>query len=201
MPSVSFAERWFIRMIKNRKDLQEYLLADQIALGRKKKKTLLSDEIWMYEILLRKCEYYNNISPNIIRKLRGGVYRFLRHQLGIKCGFSIPVNTCGKGLCIAHVVTIIINPKVRIGENCRIHAGVNIGADARVDDDVPVIGDNVYIGPGARIFGKIVIANNIAIGANAVVNKDFLKPNVSIAGIPAKVISLEGSKGILTLGG
>ena len=59
-------------MIKNRKDLQEYLLADQIALGRKKKKTLLSDEIWMYEILLRKCEYYNNISPNIIRKLRGG---------------------------------------------------------------------------------------------------------------------------------
>ena len=80
MPSVSFAERWFIRMIKNRKDLQEYLLADQIALGRKKKKTLLSDEIWMYEILLRKCEYYNNISPNIIRKLRGGYTGF--------CGIS-----------------------------------------------------------------------------------------------------------------
>ena len=47
------------------------------------------------------------------------------------------------------------------------------------------------------MFGKIHIADNIVIGANAVVNKDFKEPGISIGGIPAKKISNRDSKGLV----
>jgi serine O-acetyltransferase len=62
-----------------------------------------------------------------------------------------------------------------------------------VNREHQLFGDNVYIGPGAKIFGPIVIGNNVAIGANAVVNKSF-QHNCTIAGVPAKVISQKTSK-------
>lgn len=91
----------------------------------------------------------------------------------------------GPGLSLAHTGNIIINPNAHIGENCRIHVGVNIGAH---HDKAPSIGNNVYIGPGAILFGDIQIADNIIIGANATVNKSFTEPNVVIAGTPACVV-------------
>lgn len=55
----------------------------------------------------------------------------------------------------------------------------------------PKIGDNVYIGPGAVLFGDIEIADNCWIGANAVVNKSFLEPYSVIVGVPGKVVRKE----------
>ena len=83
-----------------------------------------------------------------------------------------------------HYGTLVVNKKAYIGANYRIHVGVNIGG---TDEGVPMIGDNAYIGPGAKIFGNIIIGNNVSIGANAVVNKSF-PDNVIIAGVPAKII-------------
>ena len=57
--------------------------------------------------------------------------------------------------------------------------------------NVPLIGNYVWIGPGAKLFGKIVIADYCTIGANAVVNKNFDIPHSVIAGCPAKVIKIE----------
>ena len=102
-------------------------------------------------------------------------------------------------MAIAHYGTIIVNKFARVGANCRIHAGVNIGTEAGSEDKAPVIGDNVYIGPGAKIFGAIVIADNIAIGANAVVNKSFNTPCVSIGGIPAKEIGTVKTEQLLVI--
>lgn len=110
-------------------------------------------------------------------------YRFRR--ISLKLGYSIPINVFGPGLSLPHRGNIIINPNTQIGENCRIHVGVNIGAHK---DKAPCIGDNVYIGPGAILFGEIQIANNVMIGANATVNKSFTQENVAIAGTPAKVV-------------
>ncbi len=107
------------------------------------------------------------------------------------------MNTCGKGLFLAHLGTIVISNYASIGENCRILVDVNIGADARDGKAAPHIGNNVYIGPGAKIFGNISIADNCAIGANAVVNKNFEIENCSIAGVPAKVINTKGVSNIL----
>ena len=67
--------------------------------------------------------------------------------------------------------------------------GVNIGMQGLSDADSPIIGDNVWIGPGAKLFGKIIIGNNCQIGANAVVNKSFEEEGITIAGVPAKKIS------------
>ena len=52
-----------------------------------------------------------------------------------------------------------------------------------------MLGDNIYIAPGAKLFGDITIANNTIIGANAVVNSSFDKENIAIGGIPSKIIS------------
>ncbi|MNL68290.1 putative lipopolysaccharide biosynthesis O-acetyl transferase WbbJ [compost metagenome] len=64
---------------------------------------------------------------------------------------------------------------------------------------MPVIGDNCYIGPGAKLFGAIRLGDNIAIGANAVVNRGFPDGNCTLGGIPAKVISDKSSEGLLVI--
>lgn len=110
-----------------------------------------------------------------------------------RLGFSIPLNVFGSGLSIAHVGPIVVSPYARIGRNCRIHVGVNIGTRAGVPDEAPTIGDDVYIGPGAKLFGRIEVADRIAVGANAVVNKSFGEPGISIGGVPAKKISDKGN--------
>ncbi len=74
---------------------------------------------------------------------------------------------------------------------------VSLGTQAGTTDRAPSIGNNAYIGPGAKIFGPIYIADGIAIGANSVVNKSFNESNITIAGIPAKKISDKGSEGLL----
>ena len=68
-----------------------------------------------------------------------------------------------------------------------IQNNVNIGATGG-SSKAPQIGDNVYIGPGAVIYGDIIIADNCYIGANSVVNKSFIEPSSVIAGVPARVI-------------
>ena len=55
-------------------------------------------------------------------------------------------------------------------------------------DDAPIIGNNVEVGFGAVIIGKVKIADGIKIGANSVVTNSFLEPNITIAGVPAKKI-------------
>src|SRR5699024_2703000 len=106
-----------------------------------------------------------------------------------KLGFSIPFNVFGPGLNIAHYGSIVVNGNARVGQNCRMHSATNIG---ETRGKSPTIGDNCYIGPGAVISGDIKIGNNVAIGANAVVLKD-VPSNVTVAGIPAKIISNKGS--------
>lgn len=186
-------------MIENKKDYREYVLEDRKALGRVNRHFPLTlfDMPLRYQLALRRAEYYNNCCKSFWQK-PFVLFFLLRHRiLGNKCGYSIPLNTCGKGLNLAHLGTVVINAGARIGEYCRIHVGVNIGTAAGEGNAAPKIGNNVYIAPGAKIFGPIEIADGIAIGANAVVNKSFLTPNISIGGIPAKQISDKGSNGFL----
>ena len=75
----------------------------------------------------------------------------------------------------------------RIGENCRIHVCTNIGASNK-SNKAPIIGDNVYIGPGVKMYGGLTIASNIKIAPNSAVSKSFIDENVIIGGIPASVI-------------
>lgn len=181
-------------MIQSKQEYKYYLLRDRESSGIPSSSTIASKlkeqffpkEEWQFIKAMRRLEYYQNVSKyNIIGKIKWIISKFLFRKISIKFGYSIPINVFGAGLSLPHRGNIIINPKTKIGENCRIHVGVNIGAHK---DKAPIIGNNVYIGPGAILFGNIEIADNITIGANATVNKSFTMPNVTIAGTPAKII-------------
>ena len=140
-----------------------------------------------FEYLLRKVEFLTNCKSIIFRRLRLAINRLRLRKKQLRLGFTIPINVFGPGLSIAHYGTIVVSQDATVGNNCRLHAGVNIGASAG-QAGAPCIGDNVYIGPGAILYGDIVIASNISIGANATVNKSFVKNNVVIAGTPATIV-------------
>lgn len=181
-------------MIQSKEDYKRYLERDRIALrvnslslSAKLLNFISPNLIWKFQKLLRKVEYYQNCKNSGISKI---YYFYLRYQfkkLSIKLGFTIPPNVFGPGLSIAHYGTIVINSATKVGANCRIHVCVNIGASGG-EIEAPQLGDNIYIAPGAKIFGNITIPNNTAIAANAVVNKSFDQEHTVIGGVPAKVI-------------
>lgn len=182
-------------MIKNREELHYYLEQDKIALKSYvniKRPRPLYDEVWKFQIALRKAEYAVNCKTGILNLPYKMWRKIMFHRWSVKCGFSIPLNVFGPGLSIAHYGTIVVNANAKIGKNCRIQEGVNIGASG--DDRAPQIGDNVFIGSGAKIIGDITIADDIAIGAGAIVVKSFTERGITIAGNPAKKISNNGSK-------
>jgi serine O-acetyltransferase len=148
---------------------------------------------WMdcvrFQRRLRKIEYlYNVRRNNIICRIYLMLLEIINHKLSTRLGLSVPKNVFGAGLCFVHYGTIVVSSKAIIGENCRIHPSTSIGDY----NGTPIIGNNVYIGPGAKLFGDITIGNNVAIGANAVVNAD-IPDNVTVGGIPAKIISNKSS--------
>ena len=185
-------------MIRNKNDYLYYLAADRIALGREKNKIsflrrfFFPDAIWEFEKVLRKLEYMLNYKlknkKNLFTTLEYYYILWRYRKLSYKLNFTIPPNVFGPGLSIAHYGTIVVNNGAKVGANCCLNICVNIGTEAGFSDKAPIIGDNVFIGPGAKIFGAIKIANGIAIGANAVVNHSFEEQNILIAGIPAKRI-------------
>ena len=176
-------------MIRSRTDYLDYLEADRLALGRSGwfRMLFVVDPIWAFQRLLRKVEYYTNCKPSLIYRPYLLYLKFKLKQYKLLLGFTIPPNVFGPGLCIAHYGTIIVHNNARLGSNIRINADVVIGEN-NGEDNVPIIGNSVVIEPGAKIFGKIIIADGIHIGANSVVNKSFTEPYVVIVGAPARVV-------------
>lgn len=181
-------------MIKTKRDLKNCIKADADANERKNKKGnfrnfLLYEHLylnWKFIKLLRKDEYYTNNNSGM-NKLMYIIVRRRKNKLARKLGFTIPVNVFAEGLRIWHYGNIVVNGYARVGKNCILHGDNCIGNNG-FSTKAPQIGNNVDVGVGAKIIGDIKIADGIVIGANSVVNKSFLEPNVVIAGVPAKVI-------------
>jgi serine O-acetyltransferase len=96
----------------------------------------------------------------------------------------------GPGFVILHSFGVVINSQVRGGRNVVIEHGVTIGAEK---DTSPVLGDDVFIGAGAKIIGGVRIGSRVKIGANAVVTKD-VPDDATVVGVPARVVKLRGEK-------
>lgn len=102
---------------------------------------------------------------------------YLHKKLMIKNNASIPYTVSIVGSpCFPHGLNgIFVSLNARIGKNCTIFHQVTIGSNTLSDSKnigAPQIGDNVYIGCGAKIIGGIKIGNNVRIGANCVVIED-----------------------------
>lgn len=159
-------------------------------------RAVLFGGVYKYTFWMRTCSY-THAHP----ALRYSIYpiaRLLLRHYGYKFGIDIPFTTrIGSGFYIGHFSGIFVNERCVIGRNCNISQGVTIGQanrGRRVGN--PVIGDNVYIGPGAKIIGAVRIGDHAAIGANCVVTHDVPDHGV-MAGVPGRVISHEGSEGYI----
>lgn len=177
-------------MIDSKEAYRHYRKQDRLALGREKdaRPRLFGDEIWKFEILLRKVEFDLNCRRGLWGKLVGKYHKFRFHRLSVRLGFTVPPNVFGEGLSIPHYGTIVVHGNVRAGKNCRLQEGVTIGA-TNGSHEAAVIGDNCYFGSGAKVIGAVRIADDVAVGANAVVTKDITEPGTTWAGIPARKIS------------
>jgi serine O-acetyltransferase len=147
-----------------------------------------------YSVALRLAMY--------ARKARWARYGFrqftalMLYRYTVRYGISISAKSkVGAGLYIGHFGGIVVNHGAVIGDNCNIQQGVTLGkANRGARAGVPVIGNNVFIGAGAKIIGRIHVGDGAAIGANAVVTRD-VPAGAAVAGVPARVVSEKGSEG------
>jgi serine O-acetyltransferase len=152
---------------------------------------------FQFSFFMRICSRLKLGNPNIFKRICYRLnWEILRH-ISIKYGLMIqPYVKVAPGLYVEHFGGIFINA-ISIGKNCNITPGVIIGVRNRGSKKgIPTIGDNVFIGPGSVIFGNINIGNNVAIGANTVVNTD-IPDNAVVIGNPGVIVSYNGSGGYI----
>ena len=107
--------------------------------------------------------------PHTLNKLLHGCV------IGVRAQF-------GPGLVLIHPVGVVINSAVRGGRNVWIESGVVIGANRGRS---PRLGDDIFIGSGAKIVGGVTVGSGARVGANAVVLHDVAAGD-TVVGIPAK---------------
>lgn len=116
--------------------------------------------------------------PGILRRLNIVLF-------GLDVVAGIPI---GGGLYMPHTVGTVIMAH-RIGRNVTLVSNVTIGM--RNEPVFPTIGDDVFIGAGARILGGVAIGSGASIGANAVVLTD-VPPGATAVGVPARILQHGG---------
>jgi serine O-acetyltransferase len=154
------------------------------------------EEGFAYCFWMRTCAFLKSrpLAKYFLYPLARRIMRRLMYRYGISIEFTTQI---GPGFYIGHYGGIVVNPRVKIGRDCNISQGVTLGIANRGEHaGCPTIGDRVFIGPGAVIFGNITVGSGAAIGANAVVTRD-VPENAVAAGIPARILSPKGSEGYI----
>ena len=170
-------------MITSRTQLKEYIAADYKA-NKFSAINRFTNSRCKFLRTLRKLEFLINTNSS---KFLIFLYRRRLLVLSERLGITIGPNCFGKGLYIPHYGSIVVNGTAKFGDNCIIQNGVNVSEGV-------VCGGGIYLGAGAKLLIGVHLADNIIVGANAVVTKSFEENNIVIAGIPAKKISNKGTK-------
>lgn len=184
-----------------KKDINRYFLVsrDRSTIGSWEmiKKVANTEALWII-FLYRLGKWLRSFRTPLVSPFLKFVYALVSRPLEIILDVHIHLdNEIGEGFYIGHCGGIWISP-TKIGENCNISQQVTIGIGGRVNRGIPVIGNRVYIAPGAKIFGPIRIGDNVAIGANAVVSKN-IPDNAVVIGNPGRIISYDGSDGMIEI--
>lgn len=119
------------------------------------------------------------------------IARYISEKAKRKTGIEIhPGAKIGKGLFIDHGTGVVIGETAEVGDNVTMFHGVTLGGTGKEKGKRhPTIGNNVFIGSGAKILGNIKVGDNSKIGANAVILKD-VPSNVTIVGVPGKIVKI-----------
>lgn len=155
-------------------------LSDNILKRIYKKITHHPDYLFYKAVKIHK-KYRNYKEKN--NKIAQLLYAFRANRISSKYNLEL-YGKFGKNLRIWHG-NIIINGKAIIGDNVSLHGNNCIGEK---NGKAPVIGNNVDVGYGSIILGDVVVADDVIIGANSLVNKSITEKGVVVAGCPAKII-------------
>jgi len=158
------------------------------------KMILLREGIWaLIQHRAHHWVYYHCRVP-VVRQILQLICMVWEKLIMMTTGIEIPAAAhLGKGLYIGHPGGVVFHENTVIGEYCDIGHQVTIGQGGRGENmGVPVIGNRVHIGVGAKVIGKITVGDDSAIGANAVVVKDVPEQAV-VVGVPAKIVNMKGS--------
>ena len=148
-----------------------------------------SYDIYRFLLHLRRYEYLITRPITLLKKLQR-FWNLRQYQTFSKrLGYMIGDGVLGQDVVLYHRGSIFINPSVRMGAGCKFHGDCCLGVAHTGKSGCPTLGNGVDVGIGARILGDIYIADNIVIGANAVVTSSFHEPGITIAGIPAGKIT------------
>lgn len=144
-------------------------------------------EVFLYPSF--KVKLYYKISHFLYKRKRFLIARLISEKAKRKTGIEIhPGATIGKNLFIDHSMGVVIGETCIIGDNVTLFHGVTLGGTGKEKGKRhPTIGNNVFIGSGAKILGNITIGNNVKIGANSVI-LESIPDNVTVVGIPGKII-------------
>lgn len=144
-------------------------------------------EVFLYPSF--KVKLYYKISHFLYKRKRFLIARIISEKAKRKTGIEIhPGATIGKNLFIDHGMGVVIGETCVIGDNVTLFHGVTLGGTGKGKGKRhPTIGNNVFIGSGAKILGNITIGNNVKIGANSVI-LESIPDNVTVVGIPGKII-------------
>jgi len=151
---------------------------------------------YKYTVLMRSCGWLK------LKPLKGyGLYPIVKLMLlraRYKYGFAIPeYMEIGPGLFLNRFGGFYFHGDTVLGSNVNVTHGVVLGYMNRGRNrGAPVIGDRVFLGSGAKVIGGINVGAEAAIGANAVVTRD-IPPRGVVGGIPAKLLSDQGSDGYI----
>jgi serine O-acetyltransferase len=146
-----------------------------------------------YTVWMRTCGYFR-VKPWAKLLLLYPFSKWILLRCRYKYGIVIPEYTViGPGLFINRFGGIYVNGDAVIGSNVNFTHGIMLGqANRGKYMGSPVVGDRVFLASGAKVIGRVHLGDGAVVGANAVVTKDVPENGV-VGGIPAKVLSMQGS--------
>ncbi|MDO8412669.1 MAG: serine acetyltransferase [Gallionellaceae bacterium] len=140
-------------------------------------------------IVYRYGRWVHDLPVPVIKQILNLFYLVGKAFVVLGLGIYIPVRAnIGKGFTIHNFSGIFIC-EATIGENCIVFQNVTIG-HLRGQPGPPRLGNNVFLGAGAKVLGQITLGNNVAVGANSVVIGD-VPDNCTVMGVPARIIARE----------
>lgn len=172
--------------------------------GQQLKALLFAPRVWAI-VAFRLARWVHTARmPSIIRLPLKILVALLAIFIDLATSIELPPQVAiGPGLFIPHTGYLVVGSTTTIGRHCTLTQGVTIGhrGGGQLSSFAgPVIGDRVYIGPGAAVLGPIKVGDDVLIGANAVVTSSVPDRGV-VVGNPARVISRKGSFDLISYAG